>query len=253
MSEVRRCRHCGEAAAVSVRDWQGTAFFGLVNTGRVPRRDFVCQACGAHFAVEPWVLRLLAGILIAPQMLFIGAVVGVSGLAVVLSDPAFGLALGTLGAVIATASAVFGGWAVGAAWVARTRPVVADAPEPELRYRLSDPVRRCACGQAVPCTQVTANTANGLPTGTEYTYGCDACGREFVVESPWGQIMTMISSTVALGLGALLLSTASGQGAGAWACAAAVALLGVGGWLLASYRLLARFRFPEVPQSELSS
>ena len=238
---------------MSVRDWEGTAFFGLVKTGRVPRRDFACQACGAGFKVEPCALRLFAGLFIGPEFGLIAALLVLAGLSQLLSDPGFALGFVTFGGLIGVAAAFVTGWGLHPTWIKFTRPIVPDAEVPEVRYRLADPVRRCVCGQPVACHSVTDNRTNGVPTGTEWEYACASCERSFVIESAWGQVFTVFASSVVLALGAGLLSTASGQGAGAWACAGVVALMGVGGWMLALARFVARFRYPVMTQGELEA
>ncbi|MCO4747189.1 MAG: hypothetical protein KC912_20495 [Proteobacteria bacterium] len=249
MTEVRRCRACHEPAAISVRDWKGTTLFGMLPTGAVPRRDFVCQACGVGFAVEPHRLRLMAGILLAPQFTLLGALVFLAGLAVVLDAVVLGISLTALGAILTAAAMSYGVWAIRPFWVQYSRPVVDGAVPPDTRYRLAEPVRKCSCGQAVRCAEVTANRTNGLPTGTEYRYLCASCEREFVVESPLGQVLTVLASSLVLGIGGAILS--GGGGAGEMGCAGAMLAIGVGGWGMALTRAAARFRFPVLPQSEL--
>lgn len=250
MTEVRHCRVCGEDAAVCVREWKGTLFFGLLPSSRVPKRDFVCQSCGDAFAVEPWILRGFMGLMLGPEFVLLGGLLFFVGLASSFSTPFVGLATAIVGVVMGVLAVFFTIWGLTPAWVARTRPVVPGASVPVVRYELTEPVRRCSCGAPVACVGVTEHRTNLVPTGTEYTYACQSCGREFVVESPWGVVFTVVASTVAVCVGLFLLSVGHVDWSNL-ACAGLVALLGFCGWLLAAFRLVARFRFPILSQREL--
>ena len=251
MSDVRRCRSCGEDKAISVRDWEGTAVFGLVKTGRVPRRDFVCQACGVGFPIEPWRLKLFSSGAFAMGFGTMALMAALFAVGLAADSLVYGLVAAAVSLALSVGGVALAVSAVRPLWYRVSRPLVEGAEEPALRYSLTEPVRRCACGAAVQCVGVTDNRHKGVHTGMEWEYACAACGRSFVIESVWGQFFTVFASCVALAVGGLMASTAAGQGAGAWACSGSVVLIGVGGFALAAFRLVAFLRYPVLPQSQL--
>ena len=226
------------------RDWGDAGFLGLSKGGpSTGRRDFVCQACGYRFTIQPPRGRLIGGGCFSLNFLAMGVMGLVGGLIAGLAEGNFGgLVLGVVGFALGLPLLA---WATDPWRTARRHPVVPDAPVPEQRYTLAEPFRRCACGQTARCTHVLQWRKLGINLGREMTYRCDGCNREFTIDSPFGTVFTVIGSGLALALGIGMATTASGQGPGAWACSGGVALLGVGGVLLAVARIVARIRHPE--------
>jgi hypothetical protein len=245
MTEVRRCGRCGAAAAVSVRDWQETAFLGLMRTGRVPRRDFVCQSCGTGFKLRHERSRLIVALLAGAPMTLIALLAVVGGVIELATEGSYG-ALG-FAAFMVPFAALLLTWCAWPWWVARTNPVVPDAPMPIVRFTLAEPPRRCRCGTLVPCARVSRDRL-----GTEAHYDCESCGARFVVDSTASTIAVTLTSVFVAGLGAALLATAGKQGTGAWVVASGVTLLGVGGLGLAGVRVVARIMHPVVRPGAVS-
>lgn len=246
MNEVRRCHHCKEPAAICVRRWQPAGFFGQALAGEDPRRDFRCQACGEGFAVEPWKLRLLPGVLVGPQLFGLGLLLIGVGLLSADAGPLVRLGVVAGGVALCGLMAAYIRWSVRPAWVAQTRPVVADAVAPELRLPYPQPVRRCTCGQVATCVGVSMRRSNMMPAGTLHRFACEHCGNAFAIASPWG--ITVIAG---LSLGAVILApvlATAGGGAllGNWVAGGVSLVLGVAGCGGLAFRMAARLRHPVV-------
>jgi len=161
--EIRRCSGCGQTAVLAGVAWQH--FYWGVKTG-TSTRELRCQACGRQYVLRPrtqLIGTIIAGVLLLPTCMGI---------------PILALA----------------GW-----WWAQDgrNPVVPGAPPVTRRFRDGPPRRRCgACGQIAVATAVTRKRHNGIPTGTEYTYGCPACQASFIVESPWGHLFALLMAAV---------------------------------------------------------
>jgi hypothetical protein len=173
LPEIRRCAQCGQAAAVCVTEWQHSTMG--VPSG-IATRDFACQSCGAAFSLDPkrhlWIWGSMAALL---SCTCVGAI-----------HPA----MVTL-------------WK---AWPYLKNPVVPGAEVPVIRYRATEPVRRCAaCGDVAACVRVTQRRTSGIPTGTDYEYRCRGCKREFTTTSAGGHVFNAIAAPIlfALGFGCL--------------------------------------------------
>ena len=236
---VRRCASCGEAAMVSARLWTETMLLGLVETGHVRREDFVCQRCGAIFALRPTGKRLLFGAMFGLLMGCMGVLGLIGGLIAGLAEGNFaGIVLGL---VLLPLAAGGTRWILDP-WVKLKRhPVVEGAPMPTIRFQLTEAPRRCSCGVPAPVTKVVKT---GL--GLEKTHTCPACRSEFTVDNALGSVFTTVVSAGVLALGGFLLTTAPGEGVFAWVVSGGLALLGVGGLLVAAVRLVNRLRHPQV-------
>jgi hypothetical protein len=222
---------------VSARLWRETALLGLVETGRVPREDFVCQSCGACFTLRALNNRVLIAALIGGPMVccsFMGVLGGLIAWAAE-GNPG-GVVLGLVLLPLALAATA---WILWPWWNIRRHPVVPDAPVPAIRYRLTEPMRRCSCGVPAQCTKVVKDRF-----GLELTYACPACEREFTVDNVLGAILTTLVSSGVLALGAFLLTTAPGEGFGAWLISGGIAFLGVGGLTVAAVRFTNRLLHP---------
>lgn len=201
MSEVRRCRACAAAALIAVQEWdRSTNTFGL-ETSRTRGGggvDWVCQACGAgHTVHDPGVLQLVwlpMGLMLAGIGLLLVGCAGLSSL----WAAALGVGLGLLGAGLI--------WQVAGPFVWRAgHPVVVGAPTPEVRHPLLVSYRRCRCGAPARCVRATAESTNGIHTGTEYEHACDACGATFVAASPLQLAVLLLSGAVITPCAALFL------------------------------------------------
>jgi len=246
VTEVRLCHRCQSPAAVSVRRWEPAGLFGQAIAGRDPRHDFVCQECGACFSVEPWKLRLVSGGLQGSMLFVVGGLLVVVGLFGALETPGVGLGVAGVGAALALIAAVYFPWAVRPAWVAWTRPVVDNAPPPQIRYTHVEPVRRCTCGEPVACAGISTRRSNTLPAGTQHQYACSRCGQGFAIASPWRLALTTGASLVACGIAPVLALAGGGRLVGNWLCGGVVLLLGLAGLLVAVHSLGARLRHPLV-------
>ncbi|MDP2310029.1 MAG: hypothetical protein Q8P18_28685 [Pseudomonadota bacterium] len=245
--EVRRCAACGAAASICVANFQETQLLGLVRTGRIAKRSFVCQACGARFdRPVGWgrvVLVCLSG----------GAGLGfvVIGLAYGLhSDPGGGPGLRLGGLACAGIAALqfpaTVAWSLLPSWRAARNPVVPGAPIPPLRFPLTVPLRRCTAGHPAPCVELTEHQSYGLYLGTSFTHQCPICEERFLVESRWSAVFGFVGGLVFAALGVGMLSTAGGQGAGAWVCASLVLAAGAAMSALFAYESLSGRRHPVV-------
>lgn len=202
--EVRRCAKCGATAVLLETDWAHSTF-GVKSSQRT--LDFRCQGCGVRFRIRSKAHRLgtlIAGILLLPTC---------------------------MGAPIL-------GWAWWMHQQDPRNPVVPGAPLPPVRFAMGPPRRRCAaCSGSCIAISVVANTHNGIPTGTDYTYRCTKCSHTFEIESPWGQVFNVMAA-LALGLiGLAVLIWAEGWG---WRLGACV--VGIGGalaWLYSGAKKLA--------------
>lgn len=247
---VRRCRVCGEPAAVPVRSYGQSVFFGLVKTGRVMAEDFVCQSCGAGFHVgdsaRNWVFVVFFG---APFAAF-GTLFALGGVFAGLSE-GWGAAVG--GLLCGGLTSVVGWSVMGLAYrpiaIVRASPVVPGAEPPVMRFFQREPIRRCSCGYPVRCHEVVANRTNGIPTGTEYHYRCTVCGNAFTIESPWEAVFSTGGSLLLLGIFALVAATGD-VSTGGWVCSAGLGLMGAGGLGMTLWRLLARYRFPVIAAND---
>ncbi len=240
---VRRCAKCGEAAMLSARLWKETALLGLVETGHVRREDFVCQRCGAVFALRPTGKRLLLAAMFGVPMGCMGIMGLIGGLIAGLAEGNFGGIV--LGLILLPLAAGVTRWILDP-WVKlRRHPVVEGAPVPEVRFRLTEAPRRCSCGVPAPVTGIVKDTL-----GLERTHTCPVCQSQFTVDNALGSVMTTAVSAGVLALGAFLLTTAPGEGAVAWVISGGVALLGVGGLTVAAVRLINRLRHPVVRMTQ---
>lgn len=149
--EVRKCATCGQAAAVCIRDWRVTRF-GF-ETGS-STRDFCCQACGHRFTLTQ-----------LPQIV------------------AFGV-LTVLLAITLCGGFVFACLTAHAVWPYVANPVVPGAAVPPIRFRATEPRRKCAaCGGVTTCRQVTRHSVNLVPMGHSYDYACTSCRHGFRLRS----------------------------------------------------------------------
>jgi hypothetical protein len=149
--EVRRCAKCQAVAVVCERDWQHTTWGAKSGFST---RDFCCQSCGRRFTLVP--------------MMNIWVQVGFA----------------VLFCWTCVMPLAFGGVAAYRYWPYNANPVVPGAPRPEIRFSAAEPTRRCAaCGGVAQCRTVTRRSSRGIPTGTEYEYGCTSCGKAFTLES----------------------------------------------------------------------
>lgn len=195
---------------VLVSNWQHTTFGA--STG-VATRDYRCQSCGAKFTIHPkaHVIGLwIAGVILLPTCI---------GL------PVLWLA-----------------WRRGG--MEERLPVFPGAPMPQMRYRAGPPLRSCrACQGTASAIGIVRSTHNGIPTGTEYTYRCEACARQFVIESPLGQILSVLGAAMLAGGAAAFFLTAKHPGwkfGGSGVCALLTLVL----FGQAVSRFLARFQNP---------
>lgn len=185
-NEVRKCAKCGQATAVCIRDWQVTRF-GL-STGS-STRDFCCQSCGHRFTLAQ-----------VPQIV------------------AFGI-LTVLLAITLCGGFVFACLTASCIWPYVANPVVPGAPMPLVRFRATEPRRKCAsCGGVTTCRLVTKHTVNLLPMGHSYDYACTACRHTFRLRSAGrlaamalgGSFLLVIGiPTVTVGLGLIFLLAAA--------------------------------------------
>lgn len=134
--------------------------------------DYCCQACGYRFSLTPMMrVWVWAGM----SVLFIWTCF----------FPMFTVPMAAYGY-----------------WPYYRNPVVPDAPYPAIRFRASEPLRRCAkCGGVSRCTAVTRNTTNGIPTGTTYDYRCEKCSATFTLGSIGGHIFHFFGATVVFLIG----------------------------------------------------
>lgn len=80
-------------------------------------------------------------------------------------------------------------------WPYLRNPVVPGAALPMIRFRATEPLRRCAaCGGTCRCTQVTQTRSRGLPTGTTFAYACDQCKRTFTLGSFGGHVFNLVGA-----------------------------------------------------------
>lgn len=200
MSTVRRCGACGAASMIAVREWdRSTSTYGF-ETSRTAGGgglDWVCQGCGAgHTVHDPGVFQVLW----LPMGLMVGGM---------------GVLVGCLGLTSLWAAGIGGGmallgggliWQVAGPFVWRLRhPVVADAPEPEVKHPQLLLYRRCSCGKPARCVRATAESTNGIRTGTEYEHACESCGASFVVGSPLHLLVLLATGVAILAASALFL------------------------------------------------
>lgn len=198
-NEVRQCSRCVQAAAVCIRSWQHTTWG--VSTGSATR-DFACQSCGHRFTMVP--KATLIGIGIAAALLSVACV------------PA----------------PFVGGWFLYRLWPWWRCPVVPGAPYPVVRFRDVEPLRTCAkCQSPAACRHVTRRRTNGIPTGTDYDYGCTRCGATFRMSSPGGIVFSVFGAAF---LGVLGLVTIMG-GIGIVFLLGAMFFAAMAAWDLAKY------------------
>ncbi len=154
------------------RDWGDGGILGLRKGGpSTGRKDFVCQSCGFRFTVGPTRGRLVGGGLFALMFLGFGCAGVCGGLIAGLSEGNFdGLVLAPIGFAIGLPVL----WWTTALWRAdRRHPIVPDAAMPPIRYSLSEPSRRCTCGETARCTHVLQWRKAGVNLGQEMTYTSD--------------------------------------------------------------------------------
>jgi hypothetical protein len=216
-AEVRRCARCGSATLACVHAWQHSVN-GI--SGNTVIRECQCQSCGATVTLQPrlkiWPLWLMA-------VLLLPTVVG-------------SLVAGTMA------------FSRGRAW--KKNPLVPDAPMPAMRYKSGPGNRRCDCGATLALKSVTRNSHNGIPTGTEYVYQCERCGKKLTLENALGIVMKVLVGAL-LALIAWLMLTAVKDPWWRWGGGGVFALLAL---LLAGQglsRIAAQARHPELPSNLL--
>jgi DNA-directed RNA polymerase subunit RPC12/RpoP len=151
--EVRWCSSCHHNAVVLVGRWQHTT--GGSATGETTR-DYRCQHCGKKYRIRPRLHTTL------------GMIVGVMAATTIIGLPIF-----------------FVYWRRHN--VHKRIPPAAGAPMPPMRFFDGPPLRACGgCQTPATVQKVTRTSHNGIPTGTEYVYGCATCSREFTIQSAWG-------------------------------------------------------------------
>jgi DNA-directed RNA polymerase subunit RPC12/RpoP len=245
---VRRCRRCGEPTVIVINRWEGRRLFRLLPTGRAARTDHRCQTCGAAFSLQPYLLlRFAVGSFVGVQLTLTG-VIGSVGACVALftQGPVVALLLavlaaGTLGLGLLVARFVAGPQVQ--AWL---NPLVPGAVMPELHLGPPEDRRTCSCGHPARCMRVTAHTTNGLPTGTDRTYACDACGTQFEVPDGWAVVFrtgaTAFLGTILVVLASLTpLRELTGSDI---TCLAVLGLGTLGGCFLATLGLVQLLRHP---------
>lgn len=192
---VRRCSKCEQAAVVLVHDWKHTVGGSTTSWST---KDYRCQNCGAKYRIRPRMQTIL------------GLCVGVMAATTIIGIPLFVLY-----------------------WRRHTVPgrilPVPGAPMPPIRFADGPPRRTCSgCGTAATVYNVTRETHNGIPTGTEYKYRCGGCNREFIVQSVWGIVfgtfMTLLVVAAAWGF-FTLAETPGWRWGGAGVCGAIALLL----------------------------
>lgn len=246
--DVRRCAQCGQAAAVCVKAWgSASAVLGVPigPTSGVAREDFLCQACGVGFALESPAKRRFLGCLGLMFVGLLGPFALLMGLLSLLKqDPAAPIVV-VVGLFFTGVEYLVWRWMDAPARVHRQNPVVPNAPPPTLRFHAPEPpARRCSCGAAARCVGVTDHQARGVSQGTETKHRCDACGREFSIDSVRGLVTLAVGVVVFVAIGVGLLVSAPGQGWGAWTCAGVVTLFGAAGALALVAALVGRVRHP---------
>lgn len=203
--EVRRCSKCGAAAAVCVRDWRHTSWG--ISTGS-STRDFCCQACGHRFTLVPKMKIWAWGIVLA--ILCIACIPPM----------------------------IFGPFVAYDVWQYHANPPVPGAPLPAMRFRADEPTRRCAaCGGFARCDHVTRTKSNGLPTGTQYDYQCDNCGKTFQLGSIGGHVFHVFGAIFCFALGFGCLPA----GLLLW-------VLGAGVLAISAFQIMAQWRNPLVSE-----
>ena len=212
-SEVRTCPGCQQASVVLVSNWRHTSFGA--STGQ-STRDYRCQSCGAKYTIHAkaniWGYWIVGGLL-------------------------------TLTTCVMGLPFLFLAWRRSS--MEERLPVFPGAPMPALRYRAGPPLRACgSCGTGTASAiSIVRSTHNGIPTGTEYTYRCSACAKEFVLESPLGQILTLVGAA-ALGAGAAAMFMTAKHPGWKFGGSIVLALLTLLLFVQAASRFLARFRNP---------
>lgn len=247
--EVRRCAACGEPAMVAVRVWGTRRMLGLVSTGETSRVDLRCQACGAAVTFMPAPrVRAVVGSLIFGQLGAIGLFVMLGGVASVGETPALGLGLLATGGCLAAVSALAVRTFVRPWWSERSNPVVPGAPRPVVRYDAAEPARRCGCGEVAPVTEVIAHSTNFVPTGTDTTHACPACGARFTVSDDWGIAFNALVAAVFVPLAALAVEyppgSADGWDWGDGLLVAGLVAAALGAVVMLGLAIVARARHP---------
>ncbi len=129
--------------------------------------DYCCQACGYRFSLAP-MMRVWVAVVMT--VLFVWT---------------------CLFPMITAPMAAYSYWPY------YRNPIVPDAPYPPLRFRSSEPLRRCAkCGGVSRCTSVTRTRSRGIPTGTTYDYSCEQCKATFTLSSMGGHIFNLVGAIV---------------------------------------------------------
>ena len=212
-------------------------------SGGIAARDFACQACGATFRprtrIQQW------------ATVFIGLMIGGFVLLLAFMAVVEPITDGLVGYLFALPWLLVGGpltyWALREFAGPWRHPVRPHAEVPEVRYRNTEPLRMCTCGEIAMCVKIVENTHNGLPTGTDMDYRCTVCDKTFHIEDVLGMSLSggVGGAFLVLGLGMLSAGFDDWQDA---ACVGAILLLGAVVSAAPVFRLYDRYLHPVVYQ-----
>lgn len=215
-------------------------------TGTIEREDFICQGCGAGFSLDNPAKRRFFGCIglivfgmFGPSAFLIGL-----GSLVIQRDPAAPIVI-AVGVVLSTVAYGVWRWMDAPARAYRMNPIVPGAPAPVIRFSAPEtPARKCSCGGRARSFLVTEHESRGISQGTTTKFRCEACKREFSIDSVRGILLLGFAVAVFLAIGIALLMHSSGQGWGAWTCSGLVTAFAVLGGVAFVFQVVERVRHP---------